>query len=518
MLRVAILFVFVLTMSAQTAKVKFVIGKVEVKHKGETNWLTVRRSTKLLQGDQIKTAFESRLEIETPDKTIIRLKENSILDLNMIKTVGKKETANKVKLWGGSLWAKFTKLFSDEEENTISTPTAVAAIRGTSLIVGFDGSGSSFNLITGLIEVRTSKQTIQVKPGTTAKVNENGYSEVTETKNTKDDDELINNESFTPDSTDTSSGFGEKGEEASEDKTPNFLEIDQSSETITNEADIQSGITISGITRSDAQLRVAGTLITLGSDGSFSTVITPREGVVKVDIDSRSKYGNITQSLTFRINVSSPELFLDQDGQIFTNEPAFNLAIQASDLTPDDLLSVYLNNRLLKAGASPINIIEPVILVTGVNNLVVDLKDEVGHTVSQPVRVVLDNTAPEIQITAGTEPFTPTTSFGERPPGVPDLPFIFVPRIIRGFVKDLAPSSGIRELRINGVQIDVKPSNDFQFTLEMTDEIKNKIIAAYRTGGNDFIDIPVYVEDYAGNQYNGEDSPIRIEIIIPVRR
>lgn len=541
MIRALLLLLLAFTAFSQTATVKFKIGKVEYKRTGESNWRPVYYSTKFKQGDQLKTSFESRIEIRTPDKTIVRLGENSILDLNMIKKVGDKKSANKVKLWAGKLWAKFTTLFDDEEENTISTPTAVAAIRGTELGVNFnDGTGeSNFTLYEGKIDVRTPKGTINLTPGNNAKVDNLGNTQVEKNKNSsshgegdqgnkddqgededkKDDEEneedgedLTDDSFFESDSIDVQGG-GSGGSD--EDTTPNFLNLEQTSASFSDAAEIAAGIQISGITRKDATLRVNGSQVQLAQDGSFSTAVSAREGKFKVTIMSNSNYGNITQALNFSVNISEPELFLDVDGESYTSEPAYNLAIQATDITPDDIVSVFINNRLVKAGASPVNMVEPLILTSGRNTFTVDVKDEAGHTMSQSFNLILDNREPQLLITSGTEPFTPTTSFGERPPGVPELPFILRPRLISGRILDSEPSSGIEVFRINGVQIDVKESLEFQYTLEMTDAIKKQIIDAYHAGGGDFIRIPVFVEDKAGNQY---DDDIQIEIVIPTGR
>ncbi|MCB0279953.1 MAG: FecR domain-containing protein, partial [Calditrichaeota bacterium] len=152
------IIILILTLTycfSQEAIVQFVIGKVEYQVQGKGAWKRLLSSSRLSEGDQLRSSFESRAEIKMPDETIIKLKENSLLEIKMIKEVGNKKKANKIFLWAGSIWAKFKKVFSDEEENTVSTVTAVAAIRGTEFGMEVNSSGCTIiRLKSGRIEIR----------------------------------------------------------------------------------------------------------------------------------------------------------------------------------------------------------------------------------------------------------------------------------------------------------------------------------------------------------------------------
>lgn len=563
MLRIALLVFITLAAYSQTAKVKFVVGKVEVQRTGTTTWEAVRPTTTFNNGDQVRTAFESRVSIQTPDKTLIRLGQNSILTLNSIKKVGDKKTSNKLKLWGGRLWAKFTKLFSDEEENTISTPTAVAAIRGTTLETIYDESNeeTTFKLLEGRIEVRNNqggstnlnggqKATVEKDGNTQTETltnddqnsplnngdnfkNEDGSSdddEIEDTGNNQDEDNQDGDQDGDQDDDDQNDDTQEDDSDGDttdddnsdttnepEDSSPNFLNMDQTSGTISAAQDVANGLLISGTTKKTARLTVNGQVATVGNDGFFQITLPLGEGVHRIAITSTEKYGTINQNLNIKINTSEPELFVDNsESDLFSTEPLYNLGIQVTDLTPQDLLSVNINGKVVKTGPSPLNSTESIQLRSGLNNINITVRDEVGHTDAKSIQVFYDGDAPEIQIYSGIEDIIPTTSFGELPPGIPGFPFRVQSRQIFGTVVDKVPSSGIKELVINGEKITVRNDGSFTYFLDL-DQIRDQLVQIYNenriSGGEFFIPLQIEVEDNAGNRYT--ENSYQIRMVIP---
>ena len=142
MIHVLLLFMFLSTSAyswENTARVKFMLGKVERQLKNKTSWDRLRLNARVYSGDRIKTSVNARIEIEMPDGTVIRVDQNSIFDVKSIKTdEDDGEDEMSFSLWAGNIWAKFKKIVSDRQTRRIESPSAVVAIRGTTLEVNVD--------------------------------------------------------------------------------------------------------------------------------------------------------------------------------------------------------------------------------------------------------------------------------------------------------------------------------------------------------------------------------------------
>lgn len=492
---ITLILLITFAFAQEEAKVQFVIGKVEYQRQGKGRWFRLVRTSKLLEGDQLRSSLESRAEIKMPDETIIKLKENSLLEIKMIKKVGDKKKANKLFLWAGSIWAKFKKVFADEEENTVSTVTAVAAIRGTEFGMSVNNNGFTvIRLKTGRLEIRTRSRTTNLNSNTTANIDNDGEVDKIPGIRTETQDGVLED----------NTGDGE------EDKVVHFLEVYQSSINVTNEAEVASGIEISGETKPGSQVQINGQLVTVLDNGFFQHFETTFEGKRRLTVRSINDGQALEKTIEANINISFPELSVDNyQGQIFVNEPVYNLSLQGNDITPGDLLNVYINNRLSSTGLSPLVVQEPVSLTNGRNQIKIEIRDAVGHTAQQNIEIIYDGEAPSVRILSGLDDILPDTPFGDLPPATPDFPYTIVPRPIYGLAIDREPSSGIKELIINGERVTVRPDGSFNYTYFFQ---RNQLVQQYRelraTGGEIIIPIRIEIEDQAGNRFIDESYNI----------
>jgi hypothetical protein len=108
------------------AKITTFEGAVQVMKKGSTDWKNARPGMPLEVGDQIYTQAESFAEIRYTIGTVLRMDEKTkvTLESSTEKTVKSKSAI-------GTVWINMRKLVSAGKEFQVSTPTAVAAIRGT---------------------------------------------------------------------------------------------------------------------------------------------------------------------------------------------------------------------------------------------------------------------------------------------------------------------------------------------------------------------------------------------------
>jgi hypothetical protein len=108
------------------AKIATFEGTVQVMKKGAADWKNARPGMPLEVGDQVYTQAESFAEIRYAIGTVLRMDEKTkvTLESSSEKTVKSKSAI-------GTVWVNMRKLVSTGKEFEVSTPTAVAAIRGT---------------------------------------------------------------------------------------------------------------------------------------------------------------------------------------------------------------------------------------------------------------------------------------------------------------------------------------------------------------------------------------------------
>ncbi len=146
------LLVFCLAASSvrcQEAQVSFLVGKASV-HRAHRIF-PVRVSFRLEGGDTVFVSAKSRLEIRYPDRTLLRLDENSRM---VIRSTAKKPEPY---LLHGRAWANVTKVSRGGNGFNLRSPTAVAAVRGTIFRMNEDDSTVSVRLYNGRVDVGPSR-------------------------------------------------------------------------------------------------------------------------------------------------------------------------------------------------------------------------------------------------------------------------------------------------------------------------------------------------------------------------
>jgi len=127
-----------------TAEIKRVVGRVEVLKKGQVQWLPVVVGARLTEGDDIRAYAAAAAELGLTDGSSLLLAENSRLVITKLEY----DAANQTRLVlfhlaVGKVIASVTRtaitLVRARQSNfTITTPTAVAAARGTLFEVTHD--------------------------------------------------------------------------------------------------------------------------------------------------------------------------------------------------------------------------------------------------------------------------------------------------------------------------------------------------------------------------------------------
>lgn len=164
-----------------------VTGKVTVQHAAKKgDWLSLKPGAQLLVGDLIKTN-DGAVKLTMEDGSSISLAAKSQLELNEFVYKPGSQRRTSFKLWGGRLKAAVSKFLAENNSVQISTPTAVAGVRGTDFMVSvndkdetevvvFDGKVSVKNVldtIAGeifLTQGQGSRVLAQTSPGAAARL------------------------------------------------------------------------------------------------------------------------------------------------------------------------------------------------------------------------------------------------------------------------------------------------------------------------------------------------------------
>lgn len=134
--------------AAPSAELKRVVGRVEVLAKGQTQWIPAVIGARLFEGDDIRAFSGASAELVLPDASTVVLVENSRLLLTKMEFDRQAESrlmffhlaVGKVRATVAQVATSVARI--RQSNFAISTPTAVAAARGTILWVSTDGNKS----------------------------------------------------------------------------------------------------------------------------------------------------------------------------------------------------------------------------------------------------------------------------------------------------------------------------------------------------------------------------------------
>ncbi len=154
----------------------------DVKHKKQIgNWTTTKPATQLETSDQLRTGDKSVAVIRFVDGSSLRVRENTLVTI----FADKKERGliKNTKIDVGKMRFDIEKQ-QDEDEFIITTPTAVATIRGTSGMVNVLEDGQTILTVeSGVVDVRAllgAQQSGSVEAGNTSVITQDGAVSITQ--------------------------------------------------------------------------------------------------------------------------------------------------------------------------------------------------------------------------------------------------------------------------------------------------------------------------------------------------
>lgn len=148
---------------AGTAKVKYMIGQVEVKQVQQAGWVNLTMTSVLKEKDIIRTGEQALCEIELPDGSVTKILDNSVLELRNFPESPSSETEFFTGM--GRFFFNIKRALVNKFK--VISPVGVAAIRGTKFVL--INSGDETRLLVKQGQVAFSdpagRYTVRVGPG-----------------------------------------------------------------------------------------------------------------------------------------------------------------------------------------------------------------------------------------------------------------------------------------------------------------------------------------------------------------
>ncbi len=463
-----LIYSFSIAQNSNNAKVKFVIGNAELQKNQQISWEKIGLNTRIYEGDRIKTSANARVELDMPDGTVLKINENTVFDIKEIKTPEDDgEDKMSFTLWAGKLWGGFKKIFSDRQERTIESPSAVVAIRGTTIEMEVD------------MQQKTTVRVIEGRVGVTSKDTEGEVIVSTNQETIVEKGKAPTNpENFTP-------GIGPGKEEFP-------FRVNLKKFVFTDPAVLGAGIPVTGNLPAGAKLFANGISVPVAPNGSFNARLRVIEGVNNIKLQAKKEEKSISRNVKIYVNTKKPDIRLSSPlVSGFYNRRDYSLSGAIFDLTPNDKIKVRMNGEELTEVDGRGSFNRTVILQEGKNIIRVVATDRSGNSKEFVQQLFLDTVKPILTI---TEPAAPTHVRFEPPPP-PTVTDFRVEQTIRGLIVDPEPSSGIKRISINGKEIKPNSDGSFETTIFINRGLNN---------------LSFVVEDLAGNVTRDNTRRIRV--------
>jgi len=123
---------FVFPLEGERAKVTFVQGEVRRQASEQGPWTALPLGAFVLAGERIMTMKGGRLELQLPDKSIIRFDEES--DVRLAKAAYNPDQSKRdvrFSLVLGKTWANIQDVFGSSKGVQVETENAIVGVRGT---------------------------------------------------------------------------------------------------------------------------------------------------------------------------------------------------------------------------------------------------------------------------------------------------------------------------------------------------------------------------------------------------
>ena len=167
--------------SDRHATIQSMIGSVKVRKGDAAVWKDAKPKMSITEKDAIRTFVESQAEILTSEGSVIRLDENTTMEMATFNQNPNGSQTTKVAVLSGTLLSNVKKLINTGSKFEFETPTATASIRGTRVGLEVTSDKTSIKVYEGEVmvtprgasagvSVKTNQMTTVIKGQQTASI------------------------------------------------------------------------------------------------------------------------------------------------------------------------------------------------------------------------------------------------------------------------------------------------------------------------------------------------------------
>ena len=171
----ALLMTAVAHASPLKVKADKITGKVEMQAGAAAGWKTVANGDSIPIGASVRTGPGASCMLKWAGGHVVKvgpLSNVKVVDADKSPT-GKESST--LALSNGKVMAHARKLNTGDSTFNVKTPTAVAGVRGTDVLVETsEEGGDKIGVVDGSVEVETGGETVNVDEGTMVEVDESG--------------------------------------------------------------------------------------------------------------------------------------------------------------------------------------------------------------------------------------------------------------------------------------------------------------------------------------------------------
>jgi len=128
-----------MTAPAAKAVITLVEGEGQMIAAPDKSWQTATVNSMLKSGDKVRVLQEGRMELILDNRSVLRLASNSSLELKEVEHSPRKEQYSFFFSFG-KMWTRVTRMIGFGSSHKVETPTAIAAVQGTSYDLQVDPS------------------------------------------------------------------------------------------------------------------------------------------------------------------------------------------------------------------------------------------------------------------------------------------------------------------------------------------------------------------------------------------
>lgn len=137
-----------------SAKVSFVKGTVVIQRMGTSTWLPAALKARVYPGDRIAAEPGSEAEITLDDGSVVKLRDRSLLVIDRMERQKRPPASiTGLRAVNGSVLGCIRKLASKESKFSVTTPTAVAGVRGTVFGIFVAGDTTELDVLKGEVAI-----------------------------------------------------------------------------------------------------------------------------------------------------------------------------------------------------------------------------------------------------------------------------------------------------------------------------------------------------------------------------